>query len=241
MIDSDNFNQAGHENPKTTFYEDKSVQVEHVKVGAFSLSNEQISHVATNGVVALDANNEIGSFKISGGYLINSEEMDKSQIGDVRITWKYNTWTTASVLAVQKGESFETYTSKDGVKTNRVEEGEKTSADFISEINSENKFMKWLFRGIGALLIVFGYASVISPLTKLSSLVPVLGNIVGSLLGLIAFLIGIVHSLIIIVIAWFRYRPVLAIILLVVIAVIIVTVIKLVTSKKKEAPATANV
>jgi hypothetical protein len=108
-------------------------------------------------------------------------------------------------------------------------------------IQKEDKLIKWLFRGLGALLIVIGYGSILSPISKLASFVPILGNVVGGIVGVISFIIGLVHSLLIIVIAWFRFRPLLAIILLVVIAALIVGLVMLLKKNKAKAAETKPV
>ena len=67
---------------------------------------------------------------------------------------------------------------------------------------------------------IIGYLSVISPLTQLLSYVPILGNAVNFVFVLTLFLLSLVHSLLVILIAWFRYRPLLSVCLLAVCAVI---------------------
>ena len=97
---------------------------------------------------------------------------------------------------------------------------------------------KWIMRAVGSLLILFGYLSIVGPIQRLANKVPVLGGLVGWVLGAITFLVAVIHSLLIIIIAWFRYRPVLAVLLLAVVIAAIVGIIVLIKSKKnKEQPA----
>ena len=58
--------------------------------------------------------------------------------------------------------------------------------------------------------------SFISPLTKLVSYIPFLGNVINFSFTLVIFLLSLIHSLLVILVAWFRYRPLLSICLLVV-------------------------
>ena len=53
--------------------------------------------------------------------------------------------------------------------------------------------------------------AVVSLISKIASFVPILGRIVGAALGVVCFLVGLVHSLIVIAIAWIRFRPLLGI------------------------------
>ena len=55
-------------------------------------------------------------------------------------------------------------------------------------------------------------------ITNLTDRIPVLGKIVSGATGLISTALGLGLSLIIIAIAWFRFRPILSIILLLIVA-----------------------
>ena len=94
--------------------------------------------------------------------------------------------------------------------------------------------LKWGLRLGGALLIILGYSAVVSLISRLASFVPILGNIVNGILGLICFLIGLVHSLIVIAIAWIRFRPVLGVCLIVVAAALVFAIMKLLKKNKME-------
>ena len=115
----------------------------------------------------------------------------------------------------------------------RVEKGLLSLKQIVQEMRNEDKFMKWILRLVGALLVIFGYLAILNPLSTLASFVPLLGGLVGGLLSLLAFLVGLVHSLIIIVIAWFRFRPLLSVVLIAVIVVLVYAIITLLKSKKK--------
>ena len=147
-------------------------------------------------------------------YVTNAADLEKPQIGDVRISWKYNGWKEVSLIAKISGDSFVSYTSEAGKNVNFVTEGNRTAAEMIEMMRNQDKLMKWLFRLFGFLLVFFGYLSVISPLTKLLSYVPILGNAVNFVFVLTLFLLSLVHSLLVILIAWFRYRPLLSVCLL---------------------------
>ena len=235
LIDSSNFSKKGHENPTSVAISSESFLAKDVKLGDFALSSKQIDMLSTNAKLNVSDFEDQEAYKYQNEYVTTSEDLNKPEIGDIRISWLYNDWVETTALAIQKGDSFADYVSKSGKTVNRVEKGTLTLNQIIEKMKKENKFMKWLFRGIGALLIVLGYISILKPLSTLASFVPILGGIVGGVLGLLGFLIGLVHSLIIIVIAWFRFRPILSIILIAVIIAAIFGIRKLIKNKKGEA------
>jgi hypothetical protein len=232
LIDSSEFKKGGHENPSSMPYSSEGFYAKEVKLGAFELSTKQIERLSADKTYnAKDVETKEG-YTYQADYLTNSKDLANPEIGNIRISWTYNDWTETTVLAVQKANSFAAFTSKKGKTVDRIEKGTLTLQQLVEKMRKENKFMKWLLRAAGALCIIIGYISILGPISTLASFVPILGGIVGGLLGLLGLLIGLVHSLIIIVIAWFRFRPVLSIVLLVAIAVLIFGIVKLIKNKK---------
>ena len=239
--DSSNFHEGGHTNPSSKSVPNETYIAEKVKLGEFELSSDLKSYMSTNAAYGPKDEDIPEGYSKADGFVTNAKEYANPEIGDIRITWVYNDWTEASVMAMQKGNSFAKFTTKNGRDFNRIEKGIVNADGFTEMIQKEDKLMKWLFRGLGALLIVIGYGSILSPISKLASFVPILGNVVGGIIGVISFIIGLVHSLLIIVIAWFRFRPLLAIILLVVIAALIVGLVMLLKKNKAKAAETKPV
>ena len=239
LIDSGNFHNKSHVNPTSVDYHSESYQANEVKLGAFNLSTKQIGMLSTNAKYNPSSLKLKEGYTYQGDYITSAKDLNKPEIGDIRISWSYNDWKEVTILAVQKGTTFTDFVSKNGKKVNRVEKGTLTIEGIVANMRSENNMMKWIFRGIGALLIVFGYISILGPISTLASFVPILGGLVGGLLSLVGFLVGIVHSLIIIILAWFRFRPVLSVVLIAVVVALIFSIRKLVKSKKApEVPTT---
>ena len=90
---------------------------------------------------------------------------------------------------------------------------------------SENNFLKWILRLVGTLLCVIGFGAILKPISAITSFVPILGSIVGAAVGLVSFVLGLCLSLIVIAIAWIRFRPILGICLLAIVGVLVVFLI----------------
>ena len=233
LIDSSSFHSSWHENPTSRAYNSEVFCADDVKVGAFSLSKKQIESLSANTEVKFDSTSTIpDGYQIADNYITNSKDVSYPEIGDIRISFKYNNYTEVTVLAVQQKDSFIDYTSDNGKTINRVNSGKMNSKQVLDKMTDENNTSKWIMRIIGAVAVILGYICIISPISKLTSFVPLLGNFVTSTLNLIATLVGIIHSIIIVAIAWFVYRPILSIVLIVV-AVGLVIAIKTIMSKNK--------
>ena len=217
LIDSSDFaRSSGHENPASVLYQNAAAYAEQVTLGNYHLSDLQIQNMDTDAVLNPTSAGLTApeGFVISGSYVTNAADLSKPQIGDLRITWQYNDWKEVSLIAQPVGTTFTSYVSQQGKRVNYITGGIHTTAEMITAMREQDKMMKWIFRGLGAFMIFIGYLSLITPLTKLASFIPLLGGVINGLLILVEFLIALVHSLLIIAVAWIRFRPVLGICLL---------------------------
>ena len=234
LIDSSNFHDSGYSNPSSKAYENENYYASEVKVGAFKLSNEQLKELETDEKLTIDSSKVLPeNYKINDIYITNSKDINNPEIGDIRIHYEYNNYKDATILAVQQNDSFINFVSDNGKNTNRVDEGKMNSDEVIQKITEENNALKWTLRIIGTLAVILGYISIIGPISKLATFIPFLGGIVSTVLDLIAALVGLIHSIIVIAIAWFLFRPVLSIILIIVV-ILIIFIIRWLIKHKKE-------
>ncbi len=207
--------EGGYVNPENMPYENRSYIANNVKIGAFSLTDNQIDQLTTPNIINLQNDTVIPTgYHIINNYITNTENLDNPEVGDVRISFLYNDDKEVSVLAVQQNDTFSTYRSESGGEINRIEPGTYNGAEMIAHIQNEDKVNKWLFRGVGLVLIILGFSAVLGPISAVTSFVPVFGRLVGNVIGLISTLLGLCLSLLIIAIFWFAFRPLLSIILL---------------------------
>ena len=241
LIDSSEFHETGHDNPTSKLYEDKTYTSDDVKVGAFSLSSEQVEKLSTKANFTEFNQETINglNLKITNNYITNSEDFENPKIGDVRITFTFNNSTEVSVLAIQSDDSFVDFTSKAGKKVNRIVDGSHNGKDMIESIRSEDKFMKWILRFFGFIICMAGFRTILKPISAISSYVPLLGSLVGTAMGLVSFVLSLSLSLFVIAIAWIRFRPIVGISLIaIVVALIIFLIIR--SKKKKNQQVTNN-
>lgn len=234
LIDSSDFHETGHDNPTSKLYEDKTFTSDDVKVGAFSLSSEQVEMLNTKAKFTEFNQETINglNLKITNNCITNSEDFENPKIGDVRITFTFNNSTEVSVLAIQSDDSFVDFTSKAGKKVNKIVEGSHNGKDMIESIRSEDKFMKWILRFFGFIICMAGFRTILKPISAISSYVPLLGSLVGTAMGLVSFVLSLSLSLFVIAIAWIRFRPIVGISLIAIVVALIIFLI--IRSKKKK-------
>ena len=228
--------QSGHTNPTSMLYDSAAYYATNVKLGAFIIPSDFLTDLTSTKDYQELVDIPEG-FHYQNGYYVNTKG-DSPEIGDLRISFKYNDSKELTVLGVQTSNTFKPYVAKSGVSISLLADGLLESTEMVKILNDQNNATKWMFRLIGTIMVIMAVTMIISPLTKLLGYIPLLGNVVNSVLFFITALLGFALSLLVIAIAWFRYRPVLSLILVIIIAAAIVLVEIL--AKKKKAPETVN-
>ena len=140
-----------------------------------------------------------------------------------------------SILAKVNGSTFEPYYASNGERVSALTMGRVSMENMYGSRHSSNATMTWIFRAGGALLVIIGLKMLVAPLAVLASVIPLLGSIVGAGTGLVCTLLGAAWSLIIISIAWLRFRPVIGGIMLGIALVLIALLYLKGRSKKADA------
>lgn len=134
LIDSSNFKNSEYKNPSNIKYKSKTYYND-TYLGAFKLNNKEINELGCNSRY-LDLNSEFASkngFKISNQYYTTSEDIDLPEIGDIRISFKYNSSSSVSILALQNNNTFDDYKLND-MLIHKVYDEKLTKKDIIKDI-----------------------------------------------------------------------------------------------------------
>ena len=222
LVDSSTFKKAGHENPSSMKIEGDEYVASNVKVGAFTLPERLISKLNYNKTYGNEKlteqyKNTVEGYVVNEKYITNSADVEQPQVGDLRISYKYATDGEVSLIGVQSGNTLKAYTAKKGNNIFEIRRGSYTGKEILVSKAEANKNLKWFLRILGTILVIFGIASLFNPLQSLTNKIPVVGSIVNFSTGLFSGVVGLAISLVVIAIAWFRFRPILSISLIVVV------------------------
>lgn len=210
IIDSSKFKSSAYTNPTSMLYENKTYYND-AYLGAFKLTNSQIDKLGTKSRY-LDLDSDFASknnFNISNEYYTTSEDIDLPEIGDIRISFRYNSSSSVSVLAMQKENTFDSY-KLDNQLINKIYNEKLTKDEIINKSYDINILSSLIFRVISLVLCV---------------------------IGVILLSFNIINSLIILLlctsIMYFKYNVVISIISLIVSFVLIVIQYKFIYKSKK--------
>ena len=229
-IDSSGFKEAGHENPGFIEFPSESRRAANVSFGAFRLSERQIARIGSAQAYAFPTDYvcKVERVQRQGGTLLvpnkatrdnalnNRDVATQPRIGDMRVTFKVILPHDISLVAKQKGDTFVSYMAKTKKTVDLLQDGVVDMEQMFESARSANAMFTWIVRLAGFLLMFFGLSKVLKPLSVLADVLPILGDIVGWGIGLVAGVVALVCSLVTIGIAWIFYRPVLGVLLLVV-------------------------
>ncbi|OHD71072.1 MAG: hypothetical protein A2W19_08400 [Spirochaetes bacterium RBG_16_49_21] len=240
-IDSSKFKKPGYKNPAMP-YKGETFTANLVKLGAFRLSPSLISQITKSEPMALQQENisklsaEIrGKARILDGGIFVGKNSPEPNIGDFKINYSIVKPQTVSVVAKQINDTFEAYATKQGTEINRLEHGERSAESMFQQMQKENTVQTWILRLVGLILMASGIGLIFRPLSTFGDVIPLIGSVLNMGIGIFAFIMGLVLSLITIAIAWIAHRPILGIAILVIGAGIFVAIWLIGKQKKAKA------
>ena len=136
LIDSSKFENSEYKNPSDIKYKSE-VYYNDVFLGAFKLNNKEIDDLGLNSRY-LNLNSEFASkngFNISNEYYTTSKDIDFPEVGDIRISFRYNNSNSASVIAKQSNNMFEDY-KLNNTLINKIYNEKLTKEEVIDNIYS---------------------------------------------------------------------------------------------------------
>ena len=220
VISSTGFNQPqGHENPSTMPYQGSKSSAREVSIGPFRMSPGLIGSMSRDEPLPIDsADNLPGDLRWrarahNGGIYIGRSP-SSPQIGDIRVFFKVVRPALVSVVAQQVGSGLGPYATSNGGTIQLLSHGAVAADAMFEGAQQANRFTTWIFRLLGFLLVSFGLKRLFRPLTVMADVVPAIGNMAEAVSGFVAYLLAAFLSLIVVAVAWFYHRPVLAVILL---------------------------
>lgn len=132
---------------------------------------------------------------------------DSPQIGNVRVSFQVTRPAMVSLMAQCAGDTFTEYRAANGRTFSRLDLGARSLEEMYDSAHSENSLLTWLLRLAGLVLVIAGLKGLTAPLTVLASVLPPLGRLVNLGTSLVSIPLGLAWSLLVISLAWLRFRP----------------------------------
>jgi hypothetical protein len=222
LVKSSDFKKPeGHQNPDSLGAKSTTIVAGKVMLGAFRIPEKLISKMAGDVPLAVGgAEAEELPKKLKGKALNTGEtfyfgaDPANPTIGDQRVTFTVLKPAPFSILARQTAGTLDAYPTKAGREIQRVESGNVPAAEMFQHAEKENSMITWGLRLGGTLLMAIGSGLILSPISTLADVIPILGDIVGMGTFIAALIIAVLVSLVVIAVAWFAVRPALSVVLI---------------------------
>jgi hypothetical protein len=246
--DSTKFNEpAEHANPQRK-YEREAIDAGSAKLDAWSLDGAVISRVGGQEPFPVPVEDQARiQGQLDGG--MNVHVTDGSiylgfspanpRVGDYRISYDYVPLGTISVIGKQNGDGIAYYPTVSGDELLMVQNGKIPAQEMFKSAASANSTMTWVLRIAGILLLILGFSALLGPISVVASVLPFLGSILAFGTGIIALVAGVSVGSLTIGIAWFFYRPLVAIAIFAIAAAIIGGLLFLSKRRKSAMPVAA--
>ena len=239
-IDSGNFKDPDYQSSNfvRTTVPDNTVTAEKVEFGAYVLPPAMVGAIPASTSVNLPASlaNGIDTF-VDGSTVYYGENPQTPAIGDVRVSFTEADGGTASILGQVVGNTFEPFKHKNGKSLMVLKMGEHSQESMFESEKAANKMLLWVLRILGIILVIAALRMTFSILVTILKVLPPLAKVGELGVNLVTGVVGFVWALLVILIAWVAYRPLLAVALALVIAALVYFLVS--KSKKAEAQAPA--
>ncbi|MGI6783049.1 MAG: TMEM43 family protein [Aminivibrio sp.] len=225
-VDSSVFEDPLYRNRNTvlTTVEDDSIVASEVTFGAYTLPSFLVNGIGGARALPVELSAEkkeeiaklLGEGK--GADFVHSRDNtiylggnpNSPRVGDLRVSFTETPPADISIVARVIGSTFEQFVASNGYTFSRIDMGTVSPETMFEDAKTANTVMAWALRAVGTILVIAGLSLVFAPLSVIADFIPLLGTIVGAGTGLVAFLLGLAWSLLLIAIAWIRFRPLLA-------------------------------
>jgi len=210
-VDSSKFKHpSGHENPQMT-YQTQDFGTD-ATLGEYSASVEILSSITADTPISLKGEKKyLGGFKNYDTYLYSGYNVNSPKIGDMKVTYAYAPVGLYTIVAKSQSKQLTHYATSNGKQFAFVKKGAMDAQQLFKAEQDANATMTWILRAIGLVLMYIGFTMLMGILPTLAKVLPFLGTLVGGVTGIIAGVLTLVLGSLVIAIAWFASRPMLAI------------------------------
>lgn len=218
-VNSESFEErSGHENPQLR-YSGHSQVTDRATLGSFRLNSSLVERKMNDwknmsldqaSLLAKMSESDKEHYRIDGDHLYYSVTIPFSsepQIGDMRFKFRVVEPSQVSVLSKQQPEELVAFKTTNGEVIEHLAMGNVSASEMFNSLKFENTMIAWLVRVGGWVLCCVGFSLIASPLRSLASIIPMFGNLVGSMTTFVSFMLGSIVTLIAIALAWIAVRP----------------------------------
>jgi len=211
LIDSSRFHVAnGHQNPPMPV-PPATFDGGGPTIGAYKLDPGMVSQLTDWTAVAVpDGVAAPAGYQRVGDTLVRAHDPAAATVGDVRVAFSQIAPQVFSMVAAASSGVLTPYRGQNGVTIALAAPGSVSAAELFKEKEHEEGVMTWVLRGAGFVVMLIGLMLIARPLAVVVSVLPFLETIADAGVFLMALAVAVPLTLVVIAVAWFAHRPLLA-------------------------------
>lgn len=132
---------------------------------------------------------------------------NEPRIGDLKISFKSVPAGMVSVVGQQANKHLVSYTTSNGRGISLLENGTVAAETMFAHAHAANRFMTWIFRLIGLVLMYVGFSMLFEFIVTITKVIPPLANLVGVGASIVALALILILGIGTIGVAWIAVRP----------------------------------
>lgn len=207
---SKNFHRTkGHENPPMEF-RSTTHMAEVVEFGEFLLSPGLIKQISGDKSLEIRQVPELDGHEATlanKGVYIGSGSLKSPELGDYHITFSVVHPVTVSIIAQQRGTTFQPYQTQAGDTLEMLEMGNMSKEQMFQIARSKNMSKTWGTRLGGTIFMFVAIYLIFRPIVAAAHFVPLLGNLIELGITTLTFALGTALSILVIGLGWIAARP----------------------------------
>ena len=218
---SANFKDPSAPQNPTMQYEDATFSVRTATIGVYPVDVSGMNLPGGENVMLTSSSiNYSSGGRLDGNYIYITKSwggsMSNPQIGDIRISYTaLPNDINVTAFGMLQGGSLVPYMHKGKTKVYHARYG--TMEEAIAKLHSEHQTTTWLLRIVGFLMMWIGLSMFFGPINAVLDVLPFLGNVSRTLIGIAMFVVALILSLITIVVSMIAHNIIALIITLVII------------------------
>lgn len=213
VVDASAFKRPdGHQNPASMPLPSISLAATQSTLGAHRLSRSLLEAITTFERVPVTTLDPLPAAlrqrsRLHEGALYVGNDPDSPAVGDARAVVEVVRPLRVSVVACQRGGTFEPYRSTSGETLELLEEGTVDPRGMFDRARRRNTLLTWALRAAGWLLSWFGFHLLLRPAALLAAFAPWLGTLVNAGIAAVSALLASLVTSLVVAGAWLGNRP----------------------------------
>lgn len=251
-INSSNFKDPAFKGNNTVWkqVEEQKWIAKNVTFGAYVLPENLIAQISGEQQAAVDPSTPaFTNFKnsvnkavtASGNMVYIGPNPASPEVGDVKITFTMiSPSNLVTIWSQVNGNTFCSYTHKNGQKISDLYMGSRSLEEVKQNAEETNTVWTWVLRVVGFFLIYWAFSNLFGFIVAILKVVPALAAIASFGTSLISGILAFVWSLVVIILAWIFYRPIVLVLVLAAIGGLVYYFIQRKKKAKEEAATGAS-